>query len=164
MYKDGFVVLYADYAPWSQELVYNNWRGFYRPLNGHHMTPVIQSQRKRYNRLLHSYKWYFYHTNFQLHRDLSMELTARIFNCFILTTLTSRCEGRTLRFEVETNIRTVEMWFLTRILRISYLERVVTNEDLLRRAEVRNGVLLSRKDSFECWFYFIGVSTLFILE
>ena len=73
-------------------------------------------------------------------RNLSMKLKIRLLKCYVWSILTYGCEAWTITPDLEDNIKAAEMWFLRRIMKISYLDRV-TNEEVLRRAGVERELL-----------------------
>lgn len=73
-------------------------------------------------------------------RNLTMKLKIRLLKCYIWSILTYGCEAWTLTPALVANIEAAEMWFLRRMLRISYVHRV-TNTEVLRRAGVRRELM-----------------------
>ncbi|XP_069979409.1 uncharacterized protein [Penaeus vannamei] len=67
-------------------------------------------------------------------------ITNRLLKCYIWSILTYDCETWTLSAELIKNISAAEIWFLCRILRVSYVDRV-TNEDVLLRTGVERKLL-----------------------
>ncbi|XP_070000725.1 uncharacterized protein [Penaeus vannamei] len=68
--------------------------------------------------------------------NLSMKLKIWLLKCYIWSiTLTYGCETWTLSAELIKNINAAEVWFLRRILRISYVDGDI-NEDVLLRTGV----------------------------
>ena len=55
------------------------------------------------------------------------------------------CEAWTISKEIENRLRATEMWFLGRMLRISYLDRVRNEEVLERAGTTRSLVKEARK-------------------
>ncbi|CAM1330889.1 Uncharacterised protein r2_g3992 [Pycnogonum litorale] len=75
-------------------------------------------------------------------RNLSMKLKIRMLKCYIWPVLQYGCETWTLTSQLQNNIQAAEMWFLRRILRISYIDRK-TNEEVLQRAGTSRELLKS---------------------
>ena len=73
-------------------------------------------------------------------RNITMKTKIRVLNCYIIPILTYACETWTINPPLERKIEAAEMWFLRRILKISYTNRV-SNEEVLRRASVRRELL-----------------------
>ena len=65
-------------------------------------------------------------------RKLSLNTKIRVLNCYVLPILTYGCECWTITKELQKRIEATEMWFLRRMLRISWTEHI-TNEEVLRR-------------------------------
>ncbi|KAG1707504.1 UNC93-like protein MFSD11 [Nymphon striatum] len=72
--------------------------------------------------------------------NISMKLKIRMLKCYIWPVLQYGCEARTLTSQLQDNIKAAEMWFLRRILRILYRDRV-TNERVLERAQTSKELL-----------------------
>src|ERR1700730_10133936 len=66
-------------------------------------------------------------------RKISMETKQRVLECYIISTLTYECECWTISAQMEERIKAAEIWFLRRMLRISYID-LVTNATVLIRA------------------------------
>ena len=66
-------------------------------------------------------------------RKISMETKKRVLECYVISTLTYGCECWTISAQMEERLKAAEMWFLRRMLRISYIDHV-TNETVLIRA------------------------------
>ena len=99
-------------------------------------------------------------------KDLKMTMTRlRVLHCYGNLTLLCGCECRTVSKAMEKKLEAAEMWFLRRILRISWTDRV-TKEELLRKAGVERSLLrriprrrqmkflghIARKDWLEKWY------------
>ena len=69
-----------------------------------------------------------------------MKVRRRVLDCYILPVLMYGCEAWTISKEIENRLRATEMWFLRRMLRISYLDRV-RNEEVLERAGTRRSLV-----------------------
>lgn len=97
-----------------------------------------------------------------VNRNLSMKIKTRLLKCYIWSVLTYGCETWTLTPELEGNIEAAEMWFLRRMLKISYVDRI-TNKEVMVRAGVKRELLSTitkrqlnflghvlRKEGLEC--------------
>ncbi|GFS16199.1 RNA-directed DNA polymerase from mobile element jockey [Elysia marginata] len=67
---------------------------------------------------------------------ISLDLKVRLTKTYVWSILMYGCESWTLDKETIRRIEAAEMWFLRRILKISWAERT-SNEDVLRRAGVK---------------------------
>ena len=63
----------------------------------------------------------------------SMKARVRIFKCFVWSKLVYGCEAWTIRKDLRRTLDAAEMWFIRRMLRIPWTDKV-TNEEVLRRA------------------------------
>ena len=63
-----------------------------------------------------------------INQSMSMKVCRRVLDCYILPVLMYGCEAWTISKEIENRIRATEMWFLRRMLRILYLDRVRVEE------------------------------------
>ena len=68
-------------------------------------------------------------------RDIKLQLRIRVLKCYVWSTLLYGWETWTLTSDLMKQLEAAEIWFLRRMLRISYKDRV-TNEEVLRRANV----------------------------
>ncbi|KAG1705108.1 Proto-oncogene tyrosine-protein kinase receptor Ret [Nymphon striatum] len=75
-------------------------------------------------------------------RNISMQLKIRLPKCYIWSILTYGCETWTLTPELIRNLEAAEMWFLRRILGISYVDKI-TNIEVLQRAGVERELMSS---------------------
>ena len=66
-------------------------------------------------------------------RKLSVNLKIRLLKTFVWSTLLYGSESWTFTSETRRNLEATEMWFLRRMFRVSYMDRV-TNEEVLKRA------------------------------
>ena len=62
-----------------------------------------------------------------------MDTKKRVLECYVISVPTYGCECWTISAQMEERLKAAEMWFLRRMLRISYTEHV-TNEAVLCRA------------------------------
>ncbi|GFR65810.1 RNA-directed DNA polymerase from mobile element jockey [Elysia marginata] len=67
---------------------------------------------------------------------ISLDLKVRLTKTYVWSILMYGCESWTLDKETIRSIEAAEMWFLRRILKISWAERA-SNEEVLRRAGVK---------------------------
>lgn len=97
-----------------------------------------------------------------VNRNLSMPLKIRLLKCYIWSILTYGCEAWTLTADLEKNLEAAEMWFLRRMLKVSFIDHV-SNEEVMRRAGVKRELLsviierqlrflghVVRKEGLEC--------------
>ena len=68
-------------------------------------------------------------------RDIKLQQRIRVLKCSVWSTLLYGSETWTLTSNLMKQLEATEMWFLRRVLRISYKDRV-TNEQMVRRANV----------------------------
>ena len=68
-------------------------------------------------------------------RDIKLQLRIRVLKCYVWSTLLYGSKTWTLTSDLIKQLEATEMWFLGKMLRISYKNRV-TNEEVLRRANV----------------------------
>ena len=64
----------------------------------------------------------------------------RVLKTYVWSTLTYRCECWTIRGDIEKKIEAAEMWFIRRMLRISWTEKK-PNVNLLREGNVQRSLL-----------------------
>ena len=69
-----------------------------------------------------------------------MRLKIRLLKCYIWSIISYGCEAWTITKELERNLEAAEMWFLRRMLKVSYLDRI-TNEEVLDMAGVDRELL-----------------------
>ena len=65
-----------------------------------------------------------------------MKVHRRVLDCYILPVVMYGCEAWTISKEIENQSRATEMWFLSRMLRISYVDKA-RNEEVLEKAGTR---------------------------
>ena len=68
-------------------------------------------------------------------RDIKLQIRIRVLKCYVWSTLLYGSKTWTLTSDLRKQLEATEMWFLRRMLRISYKDRV-TNEEVLRRANI----------------------------
>ena len=61
-------------------------------------------------------------------RNIDLQLRIRVLKCYVMTTLLYGCETWTLSGDMMKQLEAVEMWFLRRMLRISWIEKVTHEE------------------------------------
>ena len=66
-------------------------------------------------------------------RNISLKTKMRILKTYAWSVMLYGCESWTVNNEITNIIATAEMWFLQRMLRVSWADRD-TNEEVLRRA------------------------------
>ena len=74
-----------------------------------------------------------------------MKVRRRVLDCYILLVLMYDCEAWTISKEMENRFGATEMWFLSRMLKILYMDKN-RNEEVLERAGTTR--LQQKKDSF----------------
>jgi hypothetical protein len=67
-------------------------------------------------------------------REISMKVRIRVLKCYVWSTLFYGCESWVLTKELMKKLEATEMWFLRRMQRISWKEKI-TNEEVKRRAQ-----------------------------
>jgi len=72
-------------------------------------------------------------------RSLSMDIRIRVLQCYIEPILFYGCEAWNINKKVQRELEAAEMWFIRRMLRISWTARK-TNEEVLREAEVKRQI------------------------
>ena len=73
-------------------------------------------------------------------RKLSLMIKFHLLKTFIWSILTYGCESWTFTADTRHNIAAAEMWFLRRILRVSYVDRV-TIQEVLEQAGIERQLL-----------------------
>ena len=73
-------------------------------------------------------------------RNISMTTKFRILKTYVWSTLTYGCECWTITSDIEKKIEAAEMWFIRRMLRISWAEKK-TNVNVLREGNVQRSLL-----------------------
>jgi len=73
-------------------------------------------------------------------RQLKVKTKVRVLECYVWSVLLYGCDAWTVNENMKERLKSVEMWFLRRMLRISWTERV-TNEEVLRRAGVKRTLM-----------------------
>ena len=68
-------------------------------------------------------------------RDIKLQLRIRVLKCYVWSTLLYRSKTWTLTSDLMKQLEATEMWFLHRMLWMSYKD-MVTNEEVLRRTNV----------------------------
>lgn len=82
-------------------------------------------------------------------RKLSMETKKRVLDCYVISILTYGCECWTISAQMEDKLKAAEMWFLRKMLRISYTEHV-TNDAVLCKANTERKLMkIIRKRQLE---------------
>ncbi|XP_042883267.1 uncharacterized protein LOC122260182 [Penaeus japonicus] len=73
-------------------------------------------------------------------RKMPTDTKLRVLDCYVNSILTYGCECWTISTQMERRLEAVEMWFLRRIFRISWVDHV-SNEAVLRKAGVERMVM-----------------------
>ena len=74
-------------------------------------------------------------------RTLRMETRLRVLNCYIYPVLMYGSEAWSITSDMRKRLESCEMWFLRRMMRIPWTDRV-TNEEVLRRAGVERKLIM----------------------
>ena len=77
-------------------------------------------------------------------RNISMTRKFRVLKTYVWSTLTYGCECWTITSDIEKKIEAAEMWFIRRMLRISWTEKK-TNVNVLREGNVQRSLLKTIK-------------------
>ena len=72
-------------------------------------------------------------------RNISMTTKFRVLKTYVWSTLTYGCECWTITSDIEKKIEAAEMWFIRRMLRISWAEKK-TNVNVLREGNVQRSL------------------------
>jgi hypothetical protein len=99
--------------------------------------------------------------NILRNRALSMKIRLRVLDCYVYPVLMYGSEAWSITSDMKRRLESCEMWFLRRMMKISWTEKVC-NEDVLTRAEVKRKLMsnirvkqieflghIIRKDGFE---------------
>ena len=73
-------------------------------------------------------------------RNISMTTKFRVLKTYVWSTLTYGCECWTITSDIEKKIEAAEMWFIRRMLRISWTEKK-PNVNVLREGNVQRSLL-----------------------
>ena len=73
-------------------------------------------------------------------RNISMTTKFRVLKTYVWSTLTYGCECWTITSDIEKKIEAAEMWFIRRMLRISWTEKK-PNVNVLREGNVQKSLL-----------------------
>ena len=73
-------------------------------------------------------------------RNISMTTKFRVLKTYVWSTLTYGCECWTITSDIEKKIEAAEMWFIRRMLRISWTEKE-TNVNVLREGNIQRSLL-----------------------
>ena len=82
-------------------------------------------------------------------RKMSMGTRKRILHCYVYSILTYGNECWTISAQMENRLEAVEMWFLRRVLRISWVDHISNGEVLIRAGEERTLIKAIRKRQLE---------------
>jgi len=74
------------------------------------------------------------------HQKMSMSTRMRVLQCYVISTLLYGCESWTISGAMENKLEAAEMWFLRKMQRIPWTDRV-TNEEVLKRAGTKRTLL-----------------------
>ena len=84
-------------------------------------------------------------------KQLSTPLKLRMLNCYIYSILTYGCETWTLTKVLRDKLEASEMWFLRRIGKISWKQKI-TNEQVLQQFGTKRQLLDAIKNRKMCFF------------
>ena len=73
-------------------------------------------------------------------KHISMNTKMKVLKTYIWGILLYGCESWTINKEIERRLEATEMWFIRRMLRISWIDRV-TNEDVLKKAGINRSLM-----------------------
>ena len=73
-------------------------------------------------------------------RKISLKTKKRILKCYVWSTLMYGCESWTISKAMQERLEAAEIWFLRRMLSISWLDRM-TNDMVLRKAGTRRELI-----------------------
>jgi len=74
------------------------------------------------------------------HQKMPMSTRMRVLQCYVISTLLYGCESWTISGAMEKKLEAAEMWFLRKMQRIPWTDRV-TNEEVLKRAGTKRTLL-----------------------
>ena len=75
-----------------------------------------------------------------VNKEMPDNLKRRIFQCYVEPIMLYACETWTMNADTKRKIEAAEMWFIRRMLRVSWTERK-TNEDVLKEANTKRKLL-----------------------
>ena len=67
-------------------------------------------------------------------RDINNQTKLRLIKCYLRSIMLYGCETWTIREAMKKQLEVTEIWFLQRMMKISWMKKV-TNKDVLRRAQ-----------------------------
>ena len=73
-------------------------------------------------------------------RHIKLDTRMRLLKCYVWSTLLYGCESWTISQTMEKKIMAAEMWFLRRMMRIKWTDRI-TNKEVLRRAHTERDLI-----------------------
>ena len=95
-------------------------------------------------------------------RNINSQTKLRLIKCYIWSTMLYGCETWTISEAMKKQLEAAEMWFLRRMVKVSWIKKV-TNEDVLRRAQTERQLMkqivkrqcsflghIARKGGIEC--------------
>jgi len=75
-------------------------------------------------------------------KSVTMSTRLRLLKCYVWSTLLYCCEGWIISKTMESRLLVTEMWFLSRMLKISWKDKV-PNEEVLRRVNTSRQLMLT---------------------
>ena len=73
-------------------------------------------------------------------RSISMPTKLHLWKCYVWSTLLYGCEGWTISNIMRTRLEATELWFLRRMMRISWTDKL-TNDVVLLKADTQRSLL-----------------------
>ena len=73
-------------------------------------------------------------------RNINSQTKLRLIKCYIWSTMLYGCDTWTISEAMKKQLEAAEMWFLRRMMKVSWIKKV-TNEDVLRRAQTERQLL-----------------------
>ena len=96
-------------------------------------------------RIMQAKKFFGQMKHLLINQSMSMKVRRRVLDCYILPVLMYGCEAWTISKEIENRLKATEMWFLRRMLRISYVDKIRNEEVLEKAGTTRSLVKKTRK-------------------
>ena len=73
-------------------------------------------------------------------RNINSQTKLRLIKCYIWSTMLYGCETWTISEAMKKQLKAAEMWFLRRMMKVSWIKKVA-NEDVLRRAQTKRQLM-----------------------
>ena len=78
--------------------------------------------------------------NILRNRSLSMKVRIRVLECYVYPVLMYGSEAWSITSDIKRRLESCEMWFLRKMMKIPWTDRVC-NEDVLSRAQVKRKLM-----------------------